>query len=164
MACRGTGKLLVNGPALDRLQACARPAGQALIVRSAYRSLEHNRAAGGAKASKHPEGIAFDIYVVNHDPETFEAAARETGFREFGFFPRSGFMRIDLGPARSWGERFPKRAITFAAEAPPARKCWPRAGRSREAAPPGSQRSALPTWRSRSRCSPRRKARCCRWS
>jgi len=31
-------------------------------------------------------------------------------------------MHIDLGPARSWGERFPKRATAFAAETPPARE------------------------------------------
>ena len=31
-------------------------------------------------------------------------------------------MHIDLGPARSWGERFPERAIAFAVETPPARE------------------------------------------
>ena len=31
-------------------------------------------------------------------------------------------MHIDLGPARSWGERFPKRGSAFAAETPPARE------------------------------------------
>ena len=35
---------------------------------------------------------------------------------------RSGFINIDLGPARTWGERFPKRAIAFAVETPPARE------------------------------------------
>ena len=59
------------------------------------------------------EGIAFDIAMANHDPEAFEAAARAIGFRGFGFYPRSGFMHIDLGPARSWGKRFPKRATAF---------------------------------------------------
>jgi hypothetical protein len=68
------------------------------------------------------EGIAFDIAMANHDPEAFEAAARAIGFRGFGFYPRSGFIHIDLGPARSWGERFPKRATAFAAETPPARE------------------------------------------
>ena len=68
------------------------------------------------------EGIAFDIAMANHDPEAFEAAARAVGFQGFGFYPRSGFMHIDLGPARSWGERFPKRATAFAAETPPARE------------------------------------------
>jgi zinc D-Ala-D-Ala carboxypeptidase len=40
--------------------------GKPLILRSAYRSPEHNRAVGGAKASKHMEGIAFDIAMANH--------------------------------------------------------------------------------------------------
>jgi hypothetical protein len=31
-------------------------------------------------------------------------------------------MHIDLGPARSWGERFPNRPTAFAAETPPARE------------------------------------------
>ena len=60
--------------------------------------------------------------MANHDPEAFEAAARATGFRGFGFYPRSGFIHIDLGPARSWGERFPNRPIAFAVETPPARE------------------------------------------
>ncbi|HHW33051.1 MULTISPECIES: D-Ala-D-Ala carboxypeptidase family metallohydrolase [Paracoccus] len=43
IACRGTGKLLVNAPPLDRLQALRDRLGKPLIVRSAYRSPEHNR-------------------------------------------------------------------------------------------------------------------------
>jgi hypothetical protein len=31
-------------------------------------------------------------------------------------------MHIDLGPARSWGERLPKRETAFAVEMPPARE------------------------------------------
>jgi zinc D-Ala-D-Ala carboxypeptidase len=44
------------------------------------------------------------------------------GFLGFGFYPRSGFMHIDLGPARQWGERFPARKMAFASETPPARE------------------------------------------
>ena len=100
IACRGTGKLLVNEAALDKLQALRDRLGTPLIVRSAYRSPEHNRAVGGAKRSKHMEGAAFDIAMGNHDPAAFEAAAREVGFLGFGFYPRSGFMHVDLGPKR----------------------------------------------------------------
>lgn len=106
IACRGTGKLLVNEAALDRLQSLRDRLGKPLIVRSAYRSPEHNRAVGGATRSKHLDGAAFDIAMANHDPVAFEAAARELGFLGFGFYPRSGFMHVDLGPARQWGERF----------------------------------------------------------
>jgi len=109
IACRGTGKLLINEPALDTLQALRDGLGKPLIVRSAYRSPEHNRAVGGATRSKHIEGTVFDIAMANHDPVAFEAAARQVGFLGFGFYPRSGFMHIDLWPERSWGARFPVR-------------------------------------------------------
>ncbi len=92
------------------------------MVNSAYRSPEHNRAVGGATRSKHLAGAAFDIAMTNHDPEVFEAAARAVGFLGFGFYPRSNFMHVDLGPARQWGTRFPKRASAFASEPPRARE------------------------------------------
>ena len=122
IACRGTGTLKIDTEALDKLQALRDRLGKPLIVRSAYRSSEHNRAVGGATRSKHMDGTAFDIAMNNHDPVAFEAAAREVGFLGFGFYPRSGFMHIDLGPARSWGENFPVRAVPFATEMPPVRE------------------------------------------
>ena len=81
-----------------------------------------NDSVGGATHSKHMDGAAFDIAMANNDPVAFEAAAREVGFLGFGYYPRSGFMHIDLGSARQWGERFPARSVPFAAETPPARE------------------------------------------
>ena len=101
IACRGTGSIRIHPAALDKLQALRDRLGKPLIVRSAYRSPEHNRAVGGARASKHMEGTAFDIAMANHDPAAFEAAARAVGFQGFGNYPRSGFMHIDLGPGRA---------------------------------------------------------------
>ena len=121
IACRGSGSLRINEDALDKLQALRDRLGKPLIVRSAYRSPAHNRAVGGAPRSKHMDGTAFDIAMSNHDPVAFEAAARAVGFLGFGYYPRSGFMHIDLGPARQWGERFPVQATAFAAETAPAR-------------------------------------------
>ena len=122
IACRGTGQLKLHPEALDKLQALRDRLGKPLIVRSAYRSPTHNRNVGGAPRSKHMDGTAFDIAMSNHDPVKFAEAARAVGFLGFGTYPRSGFMHIDLGPARSWGEPFPKRAVAFAREAPPARE------------------------------------------
>jgi len=122
IACRGTGQLKLHPEALDKLQALRDRLGKPLILRSAYRSPEHNRAVGGATRSKHMDGTAFDIAMANHDPVASEAAAREVGFLGFGYYPRSGFMHIDLGPARVWGAPFPARAVPFAPEIPPARE------------------------------------------
>jgi zinc D-Ala-D-Ala carboxypeptidase len=122
VACRGTGSIRIHPAALDKLQALRDRLGKPLIVRSGYRSPEHNRAVGGARASKHMEGTAFDIAMANHDPAAFEEAARAVGFRGFGTYPRSGFMHVDLGPARRWGEPFPPRVTPFAEETPLARE------------------------------------------
>jgi len=72
---------------------------------------------GGASRSKHLNGAAFDIAMSNHDPVAFEAAARAVGFLGFGYYPRSGFMHVDLGTARHWGERFLVQSVPFAPRA-----------------------------------------------
>ena len=51
--------------------------------------------------SKHLDGEAFDDANGKRDPVVFDQAAREAGFLGFGSYPRSGFIHIDLGPARS---------------------------------------------------------------
>lgn len=84
IACRGTGAIEINTEALDKLQSLRNRLGKPLIVRSGYRSPSHNRAVGGAPASKHMQGTAFDIAMSNHDPVTFAEAARAV--RSFGFY------------------------------------------------------------------------------
>lgn len=106
IACRGTDKLLVNEVALDKLQALRDRLGKPLIVRSAYRSPEHNRAVGGAKRSKHMEGAAFDIAMANHDPVAFEAAARESGFWGSVFIRARGLCMSTLGRSASGARGF----------------------------------------------------------
>jgi hypothetical protein len=122
IACRGTGAIKINTEAMDKLQSLRNRLGKPLIIRSAYRSPSHNRAVGGAPASKHMLGSAFDISMANHDPAAFITAARAVGFLGIGTYPRSGFLHIDLGPARSWGEPFAPRATPFVPETPPARE------------------------------------------
>ena len=118
MACKGTGKLIINTDAMDDLQSLRDMLGKPLIITSAYRSPEHNKRVGGAKRSKHLEGIAFDVRMDNHNPHTFEAAARAAGFTGFGYYPKSGFMHIDTGPARSWGKPWPESKTKWPVEPP----------------------------------------------
>ena len=82
----------MNEAALVALQALRKRLGKPLIVLSGYRSPEHNRAVGGAKASKHMEGIAFDVAMANHDPDAFEAAARAVGFKGLRLLPAGGSL------------------------------------------------------------------------
>jgi len=107
IACRGDGSLLIDIGAMDALQGLRDRLGAPMIVTSGYRTPAYNREVGGAKRSQHLLGRAFDISMANHDPATFEAAARAAGFTGFGFYPRQDFMHIDTGPAREWGTRWP---------------------------------------------------------
>jgi hypothetical protein len=118
IACKGTGELVVDDQALNKLQQLRDYLGKPLIITSAYRSPAHNKKVGGAKKSKHMEGIAFDVRMENHDPHEFEVAARAVGFTGFGYYPKSGFMHVDTGPARSWGKPWPKTATTWPTEPP----------------------------------------------
>jgi len=118
IACKGTGSILVNEEALDKLQALRNLLDKPLILTSAYRSPEHNKRVGGAKNSYHMQGVAFDVRMDNHDPREFETAARSVGFTGFGYYPKSGFMHIDTGPARSWGTPWPQTVTTWPTEPP----------------------------------------------
>jgi hypothetical protein len=118
IACKGTGELMVDDQALDKLQALRTALGKPLVLTSAYRSLSHNKRVGGAKNSRHMQGDAFDVRMDNHDPHEFEAAARKIGFTGFGYYPKSGFMHIDTGAARSWGTPWPKTATSWPVEPP----------------------------------------------
>lgn len=120
IACRGTGKLLVNQDALDKLQALRHALGRPIILNSGYRSPEHNKRVGGAAKSMHLEGRAFDISMANHDPAEFIRAARAAGFTGIGTYPRSNFVHVDTGPPRGWGEPFPSRPSRFAIDTIPA--------------------------------------------
>jgi zinc D-Ala-D-Ala carboxypeptidase len=128
IACRGTGLVMLNSAshaALDKLDRLRGMMGHPLIVSSGYRSPGHNKAVGGATQSKHMEGTAFDILMLNVDPHKFEAAAKKVGFNGIGIYPpqksagAKNFIHIDTrsAPKRwaEWGE-FPRRATRFAPE------------------------------------------------
>jgi zinc D-Ala-D-Ala carboxypeptidase len=116
IASKGEGEILINEAALDKLQALRDKINKPLILTSAYRSPAHNKRRGGARNSRHMLGDAFDIRMDNHDPHEFEVAARAVGFTGFGYYPKSGFMHIDLGPARSWGSPWPVTATSWPQE------------------------------------------------
>lgn len=108
IACRGTGEIIVNTEALDKLQKLRSAVGKPMIINSAYRSASHNKKVGGAPNSVHMTGGAFDVSMANHDVHEFEQLARACGFTGFGYYVDQDFMHIDIGPARTWGTPWPK--------------------------------------------------------
>jgi zinc D-Ala-D-Ala carboxypeptidase len=118
IASKDNGALIVDEAAMDKLQALRNGLDKPIILTSAYRTEAHNKRVGGAKNSLHMQGTAFDVRMENHDPHTFEAAARAVGFTGFGYYPKSGFMHIDTGDARSWGTPWPITATTWPIETP----------------------------------------------
>lgn len=124
IACRGTGEIIAHPQGLDSLQATRDALGVPLIVNSAYRSPAHNRRVGGAKASKHMEGHAFDIACGNVHPTVLRDAAFAAGFKAAAWYPKQNFVHVDMGPPRSWGAPFPERPFAEdedAARFPPER-------------------------------------------
>lgn len=107
MACRGSGKLIVDERAMDMLQTLRNKLGKPLIVQSAYRTPAHNKKVGGAKKSQHLLCKAFDISMLNHNPVAFEEAARSVGFKGIGHYPMTdqNFMHVD---ARATGAKWNK--------------------------------------------------------
>lgn len=120
IACKGTGAILVDGRALDLLQALRDELGRPMLITSGYRSPSHNKEVGGAERSQHLLGRAFDVVMTNHDPEAFVAAAERVGFNGIGLYPDRNFIHVDsrLKKAR-WGSAFPKRQTRFAPEPKP---------------------------------------------
>lgn len=93
IACRGTGKLLVDERSMDMLQELRYAINTPLIINSGYRSPEHNTAVGGARNSYHLRGQAFDIRNGLHKVDELVSLARSIGFRGVGYY--ASFTHLD---------------------------------------------------------------------
>ena len=95
------------GQALEDL---AKAYGVTLTITSAYRSPSYNAKVGGAKKSKHQQGLACDILMNNTTKAQrldFIEKASESGIEGIGtYFPSSSganFVHLDIGGKRQWG-------------------------------------------------------------
>ena len=114
IACKGSGELLLDEDALDKLQALRRALGRPVVINSGYRSERHNAAVGGSPTSQHRLAAAFDIALrgprVARDIEREELIreALEVGFTGIGRY--DNFVHVDTGPARTWDHRTKKES------------------------------------------------------
>jgi uncharacterized protein YcbK (DUF882 family) len=104
ISCKGSGLILVDPYSMDCLQKMRIFIRKPLIINSAYRSPEHNKAIGGSPKSQHVLGKAFDIRITpDVSRETISRYARLSGFKGIGDY--NTFVHVDTGPQRYWDLR-----------------------------------------------------------
>lgn len=78
----------------------------AFHVMSGYRSPETNeqlrRKGRAAKHSLHMEGKAIDVRMPGRSVRHLHRAAVSLKAGGVGYYPRSGFVHLDVGPVRRW--------------------------------------------------------------
>ncbi|MBP2311188.1 uncharacterized protein YcbK (DUF882 family) [Azospirillum soli] len=65
-------------------------------------AMARRRSRGVAKESYHTRGMAVDVMLPDVNLKAIAEAAKGLGAGGVGYYPRSGFVHIDVGPVRSW--------------------------------------------------------------
>lgn len=110
-ACHG--ETFIDGQSLDNLQAMRGILRMPIFVESGHRCEWHNHNIGGAKNSAHLQ-LAFDLALGTHDRASLYVAAKQAGFKHFGFMKYG--LHIDM---RSAGA-----AQQFWSYGPTSRELW----------------------------------------
>lgn len=104
IACKGSGAILIDYRAMDALQKFRYLVGVPVVLNSAYRSTQHNKAIGGSPTSLHLAGCAFDVRITPRlTRQVIHDKAIEAGFTGIGDY--NTFVHIDTGKKRYWDYR-----------------------------------------------------------
>ena len=92
--------------ALDVLWQVARRAqlGGEMLILSGYRTPESNAIAEGAADSQHLRAGALDVHLPAAQITGFGETALAAGLGGVGIYARRGFVHLDSGPVRRWGD------------------------------------------------------------
>ena len=99
--CKDGSDLVLIHPAAVDLAQHLRDMFGPVRISSWYRTVEHNRAIGGAHNSKHTMGMAFDWYPLTRDLEEVQAIVKKMPIGGVGLY--EGFTHCDVfGKGRRW--------------------------------------------------------------
>ena len=84
----------------DKLQPIRDHFGASVTINSGYRTESYNAKVGGAKASYHMQGRAFDIVVEGHTPLEVAQYAQTLGI--LGIIQYNGFVHVDSRTEKYW--------------------------------------------------------------
>ncbi|MDL2286214.1 D-Ala-D-Ala carboxypeptidase family metallohydrolase [Desulfococcaceae bacterium OttesenSCG-928-F15] len=101
LACKHCGEFFYDWYLMRCLQALRDAWGKPIIITSGHRCEKHNKAAGGSSKSQHLK-LALDCACPAEEQEAFAELARKHGFRGVGFYPKNGFVHLDMGMERQW--------------------------------------------------------------
>ena len=75
-----------------------------LLIYSGYRTPETNALVDGAGDSQHLRAAALDVHVPAERMEGFTETALRLGLGGVGIYAQRGFVHLDSGPVRRWGD------------------------------------------------------------
>ena len=90
----GAITVILHKQLIQKLQKLREYTKKPVIVRSGYRTPEHNAAVGGATHSQHMLGTAADIEVAGYTGDQLAALARHFGFTGIGI--ASNWIHVDV--------------------------------------------------------------------
>lgn len=100
-ACNdGSDTILIDEKLAKLLEQIRVWAGASVRITSAYRTISHNRAIGGAAGSYHTKGQAADIVVTGKAPADVARFAQAIGVRGVGLYTMSRFTHVDTRTSR----------------------------------------------------------------
>jgi len=100
----GLDQVLVHPSLIVGLEELRAWAGGPIRVNSAFRSIRHNKAIGGAAGSKHRLGMAADVVSTTRSPGDIASWAEERGWGGVGRY--NTFTHLDVfGQDRRWDQR-----------------------------------------------------------
>jgi zinc D-Ala-D-Ala carboxypeptidase len=97
----GLGAHDMDSDLLLKLDCARAVADMPIVITSAIRCEEHNRAQGGSKTSSHLSGRAVDLVIPNnHSRFVIKEALKEVGFTRIGDCRNGRFIHVDNDPSK----------------------------------------------------------------